>query len=346
MKKYSKSFADILKIKTSFFEQNDSKKKHLEEINKVYVAQPRRQTCKTCETPIGAPDWKSFGVPYSICETCGHLNGHHQDTQGFAEYLYGNDENGYHTNYTEDPQAFWQRVQKIHTPKIQFLQEILASEGVPTFDITDLGSGPGHFIAAAELAGIKAHGFEVSAAMVKEGNRHLKELELTQISMNEIYDLAATTSTTVLTLMGVLEHLNSPGALIDAFNSSRATYLYINVPLFSLNAFIEHTFPDVMPRQLSGGHTHLYTEKSLKWLAKEKNLEEAGTWWFGTDAMDLYRSMLVTLQKNGVSEKAQSIFKESFQGLIDDLQHQIDVTRKCSEVHIVFKKKENNTNDF
>jgi len=181
---------------------------------------------------------------------------------------------------------------------------------------------------------------------VKEGNRHLKELELTQISMNEIYDLAATTSTTVLTLMGVLEHLNSPGALIDAFNSSRATYLYINVPLFSLNAFIEHTFPDVMPRQLSGGHTHLYTEKSLKWLAKEKNLEEAGTWWFGTDAMDLYRSMLVTLQKNGVSEKAQSIFKESFQGLIDDLQHQIDVTRKCSEVHIVFKKKENNTNDF
>ena len=61
---------------------------------------------------------------------------------------------------------------------------------------------------------------------------------------------------------------------------------------------------------------------------------------------DLYRSMLVTLQKNSVIEKAIGIFKSTFQGLIDELQQQLDVTRNCSEVHIIFKKKENNTNDF
>ena len=226
------------------------------------------------------------------------------------------------------------------------MQQVLAGEGVTIFDITDLGAGAGHFSAAAEKAGIKIQGYEVSEAMVREGNRHLKEFALQQIELDDAYTVAANASTTVLALIGVLEHLTNPAALIDAFNGSEADYLYINVPLFSLNAFIENVFPDVMPRQLSGGHTHLYTEKSLEWLAKEKNLVEVGSWWFGTDAMDLYRSMLVTLQKNSVSEKAIGIFKSTFQGLIDELQQQLDVTRNCSEVHIIFKKKENNTNDF
>ena len=64
--------------------------------------------------------------------------------------------------------------------------------------------------------------------------------------------------------------------------------------MFSLTALLENVFKGVYPRHLSGDHTHLYTKKSLEYLAKKNKLKIIGEWWFGADIPDLFRSLLIS----------------------------------------------------
>ena len=140
-----------------------------------------------------------------------------------------------------------------------------------------------------------------------------------------------------ISLIQVLEHLTDPNLLLKAFKKSNAMYLYISVPLFSLSVFLENSFKNVFPRQLSGGHTHLYTEKSLNFLAKKYKLKIIGEWWFGTDFSDLYRSL-----RNSCKIVNKKIFlneiNEKLFSVIDELQSVLDKNKICSEVHMVLKK--------
>ena len=130
--------------------------------------------------------------------------------------------------------------------------------------LIDLGCGGGHFLKALELKKIQASGFETSKELSKLGNKRLKKNKIFHIDFEEIYDIIkASHKANVLSLIGALEHLVKPEKIMKSFVKSKIKYLYISVPLFSLSTFIENSFPNVFPRQLSGGHTHLYTEKSL-----------------------------------------------------------------------------------
>ena len=141
-----------------------------------------------------------------------------------------------------------------------------------------------------------------------------------------------------LSLIHVLEHLVEPNRLMDSFVRSKLKYLYIAVPLFSLTTFIENSFPNIFPRQLSGGHTHLYTEKSLNYLANKYNLKIIGEYWFGTDIPDLMRSLINSGSITNKKIYAQQI-KNKFSKFIDELQSILDKNKVCSEVHMVLEKK-------
>ena len=97
--------------------------------------------------------------------------------------------------------------------------------------------------------------------------------------------------------------------------------------------------PDIFHRHLSGAHTHLYTDKSLNYLADEFGLRIIGEWWFGSDIVDLFRHLKVTMSKSNTSEKTSNMFSENFIPLIDSLQLELDKKRSSSEVHILFQKK-------
>ena len=75
-------------------------------------------------------------------------------------------------------------------------------------------------------------------------------------------------------------------------------YLFISVPTFSFSVFLENANQDIFPRQLSGGHTHLYTEESLNYLAKKNKLKIIAEWWFGSDMADLLRTIYVKSKMN------------------------------------------------
>ncbi len=331
--KFSKSYENIFNIKKDFYINNKTNLNSSLKINKIYKKQPLRKSCKNCGSKNIKTFIKSFGVPYKLCLFCGHLNGAYQDTNVFAKKLYNQDGGkNYSKNYLDD---YYQRVKNIYIPKVDFLNKVIKKK----LKIIDLGCGGGHFIKALEMKKISATGYETSKDLCSLGNKKLKKNKILLTSLNEIYQLPKKEDkANTLSLIHVLEHLVEPNRLMDSFVRSKLKYLYIAVPLFSLTTFIENSFPNIFPRQLSGGHTHLYTEKSLNYLAKKYNLKIIGEYWFGTDIPDLMRSLINSGSITNKKIYGQQL-NNKFSKFIDELQSILDKNKVCSEVHMVLEKK-------
>ncbi len=332
--RYSKPSIAVIKNKTSFFEENARHLEYVRRVNKLYMEQPLRTVCKTCSAPLGEAQITVQGVPYTVCDKCGHLNGLHEDTTEFAETVYSADQgSAYSVNYKNN---FNDRVQDIYAPKAEFLKDVLEKESITEFQVTDIGCGAGHFVAACEQMGIKCDGYDTNQVLIDLGSSMLVDNTVSVSDFADINELIASVSTPVLTLIGVLEHLMQPLEALKAFRKSAATYLYLQVPLFSLSVILESAHEDIFPRQLNAGHTHLYTESSLNYLKKRFNLETVGEWWFGTDMVDLFRHM-TNLAK--VDSAANINIVNKFLGdHIDNLQAVLDSKKLCSGVNMVLKK--------
>lgn len=332
--KFSKSYGKIFKIKKDFFNGNEINLKKAIRINNEYRKQPLRKCCKNCGSKKLKLFIKNFNIPYKICSLCGHLNGAYEDTRVFANELYTSDGGKkYSKNYSND---FNTRVKNIYIPKVDFLKKVLKKKKI---NLLDIGCGAGHFVKALEQKGISATGYDTSVALCKIGNKKLKKNKIHSVNFEKIYEIVGSYSRyNTLSLIGVLEHLTEPHKLLNSIKKSKIKYLYISVPLFSLSSFLENSFPNVFPRQLSGGHTHLYTEKSLNYLAKKYKLKIIGEYWFGTDFPDLMRSLINT--GNIIDKKiyVKELY-EKFSKFIDDLQSVLDKNKVCSEVHMVFENK-------
>jgi SAM-dependent methyltransferase len=331
--KFSKSYGDIIEVKKDFYNNNKINLDNSLKINNIYKKQPLRTQCKNCGSKKIQVFIKNFKIPYKLCSLCGHVNGAYQDTDTFAKKLYyKNDGNNYSKNYLND---YDQRVKSIYIPKVEFLQKVIKKK----IKVIDLGCGAGHFVKALELKKIPALGYDTSKQLSKLGNKKLKKNKIFSIEFDKIYQIINDNkSANTLSMIGVLEHLVRPEDIMNSFKKSKIKYLYICVPLFSLSSFIENSFPKVFPRQLAGGHTHLYTEKSLNYLAKKYNLKIIGEYWFGTDMPDLLRSLM-----NSANILNKKIYMEeinnTFSKFIDELQSVLDKKKVCSQVHMVLENK-------
>ena len=331
--KFSKTYNNVLSIKKDFYDENWQNLNNQVKINKYYKQNPIRISCKNCQKKTLQKFIKNFLIEYYVCSNCSHLNGKYQDTEKFAKKLYfERSGKNYYKNYLNDYNG---RVKNIYLPKAEFLKKIIKKK----INLLDIGSGGGHFLKALEIKKINAQGFEPSKVLCDLGNIKLKKNKLINSDFNEIYEVVANQSKfNTISLIGVLEHLIDPHLLLKSFKKGKAKFLYISVPLFSLSVFLENSFKNVFPRQLSGGHTHLYTKDSLNKMAKKYNLKIVGEWWFGTDFPDLYRSLINT----STSLKKEIYLKEINNKLfkvINELQAVLDRNKICSEGHMVFKKK-------
>ena len=331
--KYSKSYENLLDIKKDFFIANKINLKNVIKINKKYIKQPKRKYCKNCESKISKKIFFQFKVDYAICKKCGHLNGIYEDTKKFVKWLYADSKgNNFKINYLKD---FNKRVSNIYLPKVKFLKEVIKSKIV----LLDIGSGGGHFLKALELNNIKATGYEPNKSLVKLGEKKLKKNKLINYNLEKTYQKVLTDNkSNVLSMIGVLEHLDKPNYMLKFFKESKIKYLYIFFPLFSLSVLLENSFKNIFPRQLSAGHTHLYSKDSLNYLAKKNNLKIIGEWWFGSDFPDLYRSLLNSSNSYD-PKKYKSIVDKNLFSVINELQNVLDRKKICSEVHMIFKKK-------
>lgn len=249
----------------------------------------------------------------------------------------------YAKNYSvKDKHSYEYRVEAIYQPKAEFLYTSLLEHGVDPHDLSyaDLGAGSGYFVAALRKIGLeKVAGYEVSQTQVRIGNLMIGENTIYQHTLGETIHIARTVQAKLVSLIGVLEHLQHPRDMLSALRqNSSVDYLYISVPLFSCTAFFEICFPKVYHMQLGGAHTHLYTPRSLAYMCREFGLQPIAEWWFGTDMVDLYRSIAVSLSQCGCSKKLLQLWHDSLCPVVDSLQLELDKKFMSSEVHMVLRK--------
>jgi hypothetical protein len=345
LRRYGKPSADVIGIKQSFFQENDRLLAWSRYIGEVYRHQPIRIRCKCCDGGLDAAglSFAKQGIDYIICPRCGHLNGRFEDTAEFCAMLYADgDGEAYATNYAaEDRAAFDRRVGAIYAPKAQFLLDALEDAGADpgALRYADIGAGSGYFVAALRGAGLHgAVGYEVSDAQRRLAAAMLGGGAVEPVGIDAEAALAARLDAEVVSLIGVLEHVRRPRELLAALRANTAIqYVYLSVPLFSPSVYFEMAFPEVMQRQLSGGHTHLYTESSLDWTCREFGFGRAGEWWFGTDLVDLYRSVLVSLESRPELRAMTESWSRGWAPVIDEMQLVLDRNKLSSEVHLLLQ---------
>lgn len=341
LKKYSKSSTFYASGKSNYFDENESLLREEIARNEIYRTQPIRLCCKICQHRLDTEaDFSSHGVSYKFCAACGHLNGGHEETDAFIHAIYVADSGG---DYSKDylDMNFLERTRSIYVPKVDFLVEAI---GHAEFNLLDVGCGSGYFVHACTLHGISAKGIDVSQDMVEFGNNQLVFLggkqQLQHVGISDFFEQVRTTDSLVVSAIGVIEHLKDPHDLLKAFRQSNARYLYYSVPMFSTSVALENVFENVYPRQLSGGHTHLFTESSIEKIHSLFALKPVAQWRFGTDMMDLFRSLLVTLKDKGASNNLLSRVTQGLGPCINGMQGVLDQNDFCSEIHCLVEKEE------
>ena len=347
---FSKSLIDILSIKNGFMEANDEHLRNSLLINQKYNLQELRKQCKNCQFPLrqNYSDFSNHGVNYKICEECGHLNGERDDSIEFTQWLYKDDGGtNYSPNYLDD---YKNRISNIYLPKAKYLKDSLRDFcGVKTFSLSDFGCGGGHFVHALSSLDIKARGFDISAKLINLASKVWNQSDkfsakppfLCLSSEDDLISEIISSESDVISFIGVLEHLMNPINALEAFVDSSSKYMYFSVPLFSLSTFIENVSSNTFPRQLSGGHTHLYTHESIDYFCNKYSFEKVSEWHFGTDALDLRRSLIIETVKNGMSDSAKKLLEKKFlsPSITNEIQQVLDKHLGGSETHMLIKKR-------
>ncbi len=343
--RFGKPSGPLLQQKAAFFQDNDRLQENVQRICDIYSRQPKRSQCKNCRFELSGHGFCKLKVLYLQCANCGHLNGAYEDSDEFCQAVYaGAGGASYAQTYSAaDREAYDARVTDIYLPKAEFLAEVLQGQG-ETFEhlsYADMGAGSGYFVAALLRTGArKIVGYEVSQCQIALARQMVKQAAFQQHALAEIEAITGQADAAVLSMVGVLEHLRHPRAVLSAAKeNSKVRYLFISVPLFSPSVYFEAVFPNVFHRHLGAGHTHLYTDVSLDWMCHEFGFERVGEWWFGTDMIDLYRHVLVTLGKLPETAALTEGWQNAFRGVIDSLQLELDTRRLSSEVHLVLRKR-------
>ncbi len=327
---FSKKSSDYSNV--SVYKKKDKLEsyKSSKRINNIYLQQNKRSNCKNCGKKISGFDFKVKKVKYKICQFCNHVNGYYNETKKFFKKIYVNKKG---KNFTVGYKGndFNKRVENIYLPKIIFLKKIIGKK-----KILDLGCGAGFFQSACEKENIKCLGIEVNETLVNYSKTKLNFNSVKLIKEDNINDFVRFHNYDCLSLINVLEHLLNPNEIFENFIKSKAKYMFINVPLFSLRVLLENAFKSFEFKVLGSSHTHLYTKESLEYLFKKNNLKIIGEWWYGLDFLDLGSIIKKEIKFN--SNKSEFYFKKFFGNKIDKFQTVLDEEKLSSEVHYVLKK--------
>jgi len=343
MIKFGKPSTDVLRHKTSFFDDNDRRLQDCRRLFKEYINQPHRSECINCAQPLAGKSFRKMGVDYFLCNVCGHLNGAHEDTDIFCNMIYIDDDGkAYALTYnTKTKENYKKRVQDIYVPKAHFLMESLRGVNADpsSMRFVDLGAGSGYFVSALKKTGLcNVLGYEVSKTQVELANAMIGSSLVIQHNLADTIDIASRVEADVICLIGVLEHVQYPRKILSTIaENENLRYLFLSIPLFSPCVFFEMVFEEVMPRHLAPAHTHLYTESSIDYFCEEFGFQKISEWWFGTDMIDLFRNIWVMLKKISPDSDAISLWKSMFKPMIDNLQITQDRQKMSSEVHLLLK---------
>ena len=177
--------------------------------------------------------------------------------------------------------------------------------------------------------------------MTSYGNKinNFKKLDYLNINRTlEIVKNISLNKPSCIIMIGTLEHIyNSYEILSEIKKNKNIKYLYIMVPCFSPSTFIELIFDKNFQRHMAPQHTHVFTEKSIKYMTKNFKFKIISEWWFGTDILDLFRNFNLEINKKNKINDELFLLNNMFTKIIDNMQLEIDKKKLSSEVHVVFR---------
>ena len=335
---YGKPLGNLMQFKSDFFEKNEAMLAMADDMGDVLRRQPKREACKMCGGKLGTPLFTSHNIGYILCPVCGHVSSEYEDTDEFANKVYIEDD--YLKNYSEsDKEAYRKRLETIYIPLAAYLKECLQKEAVTEGKLLDIGAGSGYFVQAAKELDMQAEGIEISKAQVDFANAMAGAAILKAVDSGHISEYIRNADVNILSAIGVFEHIITLEDTLQAISANpNIQYVYLSVPMFSYSCAFEASHQSCYNRHTGGTHTHLFSQQSLQYMAEKMGFEVAYQWKFGSDAMDLYRMLCVSLEQNGNSE-FKDYFAEKFVPLLDDIQLLFDKSDFASEVHMVMKRK-------
>ena len=353
MIKFGKKSKDILEVKTNFISENKKLFNWQKKLYQIYKKQPLRSKCKNCEKKLKGLKFNKLDITYIICDNCGHFNGIFEDTKFLSKKFYQTSEQkNYSKIYVEkEKKDYDKRIKNIYLPKAKFLIKNLVDKEknkkkiIQEFNYVDIGCGSGYFLSSLKKLKVKnVKGYDPSKIMVDYGNL-INEFKLLNFinhdNTKNIIQKIDKNKKTCVTMIGSLEHIfNQNDILREIKKKKNIKYLFIVVPCFSPSTFVEIVFNKNFQRLLAPQHTHLYTDKSLKYLEKKFKFKIISEWWFGADVVDLYRNFLLDIkkkEKKNYNDNTLKIFDKMFLDILDKLQLVIDKKKLSSEAHILYK---------
>ena len=346
IQRYGKSIYDFFTVKQEkFFTSNDSWVAESEKLTAIYKGQNIRKFCKICESPISSESlFNNHGTNYYQCSICGHINGEFDDGVEYATALYADKKNDlYGSEYREaSEEAYVSRLDAIYVPKARFLIDTLSKiePEYKTFNYLDIGAGAGYMVGALDRFFVQASGVEVDENQVAYANKRLGGDRINLINIDTMANYIKETDKQVLTFINVLEHITNLTETLDMIKSNtNIKYVFFCVPKIGLTCALEVVFPEVWARHIGGGggHTHLFTKSSLRWICEKYDFEPIASWDFGTDIMDLYRSLVVMLNKMSASDIFITQLSDLFMAHADAMQQVIDKSEMASETHMILR---------
>ncbi len=336
--KYGKPVADVISQKISFFDENERYLKMYDEFAEELKKCEVRTTCKICGHKIGGgtPHFESHRIKYYICPNCEHVNSMYIESQEFLNNIYKNsDFSDFYTRETKE--QYDKRINDIYIPKVEFLKSYIGHEHINEVSVLDIGAGSGYFVNACRLLGINCSGIEVSKRQV-EFAKDMGTENIENVDENGFIKYITETKSNIVSAIGVVEHLLNPLDFFEAINSNpKVNYVYLMVPFWGFSCILEMIFPEIFNRHLGGGHTHIFSNKSIQYICEKYKFSLDVIWRFGTDIVDLYRSCMVMLSKKGFNDINQ-YWQNDFIKSIDDMQVALDKNGFSSEAHLILKK--------
>ena len=181
--------------------------------------------CINCGNKLSEQiSFKKDKIGYILCDKCSHLNGVYRDTNSFCNEIYKEDSIDYKETYnSKDKDTYIYRLMSIYQPKAEFLYSMIKEEKNPNqLSYFDFGAGSGYFVGALKSMGLKkVYGSEVSIKQVNYANKMLGSDSISHHDFEESIDLLSKTNCNVVSMIGVLEHLQDPRSALKVIKDNK-----------------------------------------------------------------------------------------------------------------------------
>jgi len=316
---------NINKIKQTFIDNNSQlvmeSKKTFSQISKIGFV----NTCNVCSSTLDDVCFSKHGIQYYRCDCCGMLGtGKIANYDNYNSLLYQEESYGDYTGFESE------RLNDIYVPKVEYLIKTLPD--VFSRGVIDIGAGLGYFVKALSLKGIEAKGYEINKEFVKRFNRIEEKSDLKGKLINVAHDklidaLKCENNDQVISLIGVLEHVEDPLSLLDEIKKMGFRHIFVSVPMFGMSTYFEAALDNYYHRQLSPDHIYLYTDQTLSWLERRLEFDRISEWFFGQDMYDISRILASNETGFSVADSLE---------MFEQMQLVIDKNRLSSEIHLIW----------